>query len=289
MKFDNLDVEIRDVQKFQLEILLEFDRICKKNNIKYQLFAGTLLGAIRHKGFIPWDDDVDVCLLRKDYETFIRVCEKDLDNKYFLQTYDTDKNYFRQFARIRKNNTLFLQEKFSECEVHNGIFIDIFPLDNILPDTFIGEVQRRTLRVMRTISNIRIKKVCLITKSPLKRALKLLLHYVMKIIPISWTDRFETKVCCMFENRETRYISHLVTGAPKNVYMKYMMEKETFYETIDGEFEGNIFPIPKNYDAVLTRLFGNYMKPPPEDEQKPHHGIIEISFDTKSDKMKINF
>ena len=101
MEYNELDVGIRDVQMIQLEILLEFDRICRKNNIKYQLFAGTLLGAVRHKGFIPWDDDIDVCLLRDDYEKFLDVCLRDLDPGFFLQTYETDEKCIGSMLKFR--------------------------------------------------------------------------------------------------------------------------------------------------------------------------------------------
>ena len=93
MEYGNFNINLKELQNIQMEILVEFDRICKKNNIKYQLFAGTLLGAIRHKGFIPWDDDIDVCMLRKDYIKFLNACESDLRENYFLQTFETDEQY----------------------------------------------------------------------------------------------------------------------------------------------------------------------------------------------------
>ena len=100
MKYPN-GVSIKEVQAVKLEILIEFDRIVE-NSIPYQLFAGTLLGAIRHKGFIPWDDDIDVCLLRKDYERFLHVSKNDLNDSYYLQTCFSDPASIVQFAKIRK-------------------------------------------------------------------------------------------------------------------------------------------------------------------------------------------
>ena len=107
MKYRNLDYDVEDVQRVQLEILLEVDRICMKNEIPYQLFAGTLLGSIRHKGFIPWDDDIDVCMLRNDYERFLECCQSDLSDGFFLQYWRTDRKSILQFAKVRKNNTIF--------------------------------------------------------------------------------------------------------------------------------------------------------------------------------------
>src|SRR5699024_7471673 len=145
MEVGNTGDEIKEVQKDQLDILIEFDRICKKNNIKYQLFAGTLLGAIRHKGFIPWDDDIDVCMLREDYEKFLNICNKDMKNEYFLQTYNSDTNYIMQFAKLRKNNTIFLERVTANCDIHHGVYIDIFPLDDVRPNTLMGNFQQKLL------------------------------------------------------------------------------------------------------------------------------------------------
>lgn len=97
--------KLREIQLVQLQILTEFDRICKKNDINYQLFAGTLLGAVRHKGFIPWDDDVDVCMLRSEYDRFLEIAQQELDPDYFVQNTYTDPEYYNIFTRIRKNGT----------------------------------------------------------------------------------------------------------------------------------------------------------------------------------------
>src|SRR5699024_6110897 len=168
----------RKAQMIQLEILKEFDRFCKEHNIKYQLYAGTLLGAIRHKGFIPWDDDIDIAMTRDQYERFL---EKYINNeRYFLQNFQTDYNYFRQFSRLRKNNTVFRQEQYSNLDIHHGIFIDIFPLDNV-EETYDKEKYRlSTNSVLRKINIIRNKNVNLDNITLSKQAL----FFIIKIILI---------------------------------------------------------------------------------------------------------
>lgn len=149
---------LRKLQETELEILLETDRICRKYEILYQLSGGTLLGAVRHKGFIPWDDDVDICMLREDYNRFLSICEKELGEKYFLQTYETDSEFFHSFARIRKNNTLALQRQYKGMDMHHGIFIDVFPLDNIIEGRFLGNLQYYMLCYVRKMKNIKLWK-----------------------------------------------------------------------------------------------------------------------------------
>lgn len=281
MKYNNLDVVIRDVQNVQLEMLIELDRICKGNGIKYQLFAGTLLGAVRHKGFIPWDDDIDVCLLREDYNKLLKVCKSDLDSKYFLQNYETDKRANLQFSKIRKNDTIFMSKSCQNNDIHQGIFIDIFPMDNIEPDKLLGKMHTKLFNIMFIVTSSMDKSRCYSAKTPLIKYIRLSIYYLLKLIPKNVIDKFTTRVACKFNSRETKYVSHLTNGVSKMRVKKYIMEKDMFYDTIDGEFEGYTFPIPKNYHDVLTRNFGDYMEFPPEDEQYPHHGIIEVSFDTK--------
>jgi len=131
--------QLRQLQLVQLEILIEFDRICRKNNINYSLDGGTLLGAVRHKGFIPWDDDIDIIILRKDYDKFYEACKKDLNtDKFFLQEERTDKYYYTGFPRMRRKNSVLVRAGHEHMKYQRGVFIDIFVLDNV-PD---GKLKR---------------------------------------------------------------------------------------------------------------------------------------------------
>lgn len=276
MRYEVSGIDIKKIQYEQLIMLKEFDHICKKRNIKYQLMGGTLLGSIRHKGFIPWDDDIDVCMLRKDYNRFIAVCEHELNPIYFLQTNKTDKNYIMQFAKLRKNETIFLEKSMSDLDIHHGVYIDIFPLDNILPDTVKGNFQQKLLYILGRINLTRSKSICLSPNNKLSQILRLSFYYFIKLIPKQWTDKLLEKITTMYQNVETEYVTHLTNGASKKRYQKYMMRKSTFYNIKDGEFEEELFPIPKTYHDVLSNLFGDYMQLPPENQRKPHHGVIKV-------------
>lgn len=274
---------LRMVQLVQLEMLIEIDRICRNNNIKYQLYSGTLLGAVRHKKFIPWDDDLDICLLRKDYDKLIEILSDELSSMYFVQTHETDKNYVHAFARIRKNNTLMLQSYYKEIDMHHGIFIDIFPLDNIMPDTFMGKIQYHLLYSIRGIKFLKVIGICRNTSKWHERYLKLLFHLILKPLHIQYFNILETKIACMFSDKQTIYSTHL-SEAGKQFYFPYKIVNEHFYDTIDMEFEGHFFPVPRKYDEVLTNIFGDYMALPPPDQQKPHHGVTDVSFNRSSSK-----
>lgn len=279
--FPNSDIKIKDAQEVELEILIEFDRICKKNNLNYFLYSGTLLGAIRHKGFIPWDDDIDVCMLRKDYDKFIEVVKADLNSKYFLQNYKTDKNYPLQFSKLRKNNTVYTEVNLSNLNMHHGIFIDIFPYDNTKPNTFLGDLQRIIVEKMIVINLCRNKKRNMEAQNKLIKTFRMFWYYILKIIPKNIIDKTITKISTIFNNEETIYLSDLSSSKKKSTYERFTIKKEALNNIIEWEFEGYLFPVPEDYNYILTKYYGNYMKLPSKLEQKPHHGISEISFNVK--------
>lgn len=123
---------LQDLHKVEIEILDEIDRICRKNNINYCLVGGTLLGAVRHGGFIPWDDDLDVAMPRNDYEKFIDVCKNELSDDFYLHSIETDKTYWLPFIKIRKKYTIFEEKNIAGLGCKTGIYVDIFPLDDAI-------------------------------------------------------------------------------------------------------------------------------------------------------------
>lgn len=291
MSDNNHSSELKKIQQVQLDILLEFDRVAKKHNIPYQLFAGTLLGSIRHEGFIPWDDDIDIAILREDYDRFLAVANEEMSKDYFVQTYETDKDYYKQSCRIRKNGTLMLQELYEAFPIHHGISISLMPMDNIRPDTLLGKGHRVLYQIVHNnlwrLNNARALENCRKESNKAKRLMRYVLFGLSKVIPKYLTDRLHTKVATLYNNRETEYITHLTNGATEKRFHAYKMKRKAFYNTIKGKFEGHTFPIPRNYDDVLSNLYGDYMSLPPEEDREPHHGVVKVDF-SYSGNQKVN-
>ena len=269
--------DLKNVKKIELEILLELDRICKKEKINYQLFAGTLLGSIRHQGFIPWDDDIDVCMLRRDYERFVKVCENGtLNEAYFLQTNKTDPLSVVQFAKIRKNGTVF--ENINDCNqsTHTGIFIDIFPLDNVLPFSIKGRIQYRLFdfwyKVVSSSDINRVKNA----KNVANKVFRLFFWSISKLIGKRRIDDKLYYIATRFNGLNTEYVNHLTNGTQGKRMQQYLRKRDSVCTSTEGVFEGYKFPIPVDYDEVLKRLYGDYLTLPPENQRVPGHKTIRV-------------
>lgn len=268
-------IDLRQLQNIELEILKELDRVCKKHGITYHLFGGTLIGAIRHKGFIPWDDDIDICMRREDYNKFIEICSKDLKSTYFLQNYKTDPNFFHSFVRIRKNGTKVIQRQYKGIDMHHGVFIDVFPFDNIPDSVSARKVQYSLMRTNRIIKNFKIKKKS--SQKSMKANIKNLISLVVKPIPIKYFNSFETYLSTYYNNKITTSSTLMVEAIQIN-HKRCTIENEKFYETEEHEFEGQMFVGPRHYDEVLSNMYGDYMALPKESDRQPHHNIVEFQY-----------
>lgn len=256
---------LEDHQSVLMELWSVFDSICKRNHIKYQLFAGSALGAVRHHSIIPWDDDVDIVMLREDYNHFLNLAEKELDkNKYYLQREFTE-HWPMFFSKLRKNNTACIERYIpKDWKTHMGIYIDIFPCDNLSDNLFKRKIQfaaskiviAQALNARGYSTNSLIKKIFIA---------------IAKLFP----EEEMVKIVINSQESDSRYVHTFFGGARK--YQKNIFPRSWFEESVMFPFGNALAPVSKNYDALLTKLYGDYMTPLPEGQRgcKVHAEIVD--------------
>ena len=239
---------LRKLQLTELELMQEVDRICRKNRIKYSLDGGTLLGAVRHKGFIPWDDDADIMMTRKEYERFYKACKRELDaEKYFFQEFRTDKEYRWGYAKLRKNGTTFLREGQEHIKCHTGVCIDIFVFDEV-PD---GTISRR----VHYLSCFLIRKglYSVVGKKNAKRLWERVIYGLFATLPRDfWVGRL-MKLARRQYGKDRKLVSHLTYPNRKSI--RYGLTSSYYNDYVELEFEGYPFMAVKEYDKYLSELF----------------------------------
>ena len=261
-------------RKLQLEILdllVEFDRICREANIRYFVSCGTLLGAIRHHGFIPWDNDADVEMLREDYEKFSEVCPKLIQNdKFFFQDSTTDSNYNWPYGKLRKKGTRYVRPGQGGLKQKDGICIDIFVLDDMAPSYPIQCLQYQLTCLCRKIlwASVGAKLV----DSVLGRFVFGILQHVPRNFALGWYH----DVVGWYRGKDTGWLGFFNTG--RSSARSYAYLSEWYRESLDCEFEGYHFSIPNGYDEILRVKYQNYMELPPEEKRKGTSGACYILF-----------
>ncbi len=263
------DEELKNLQQIELEMLLEIDRICRSNDIKYSVDGGSLLGAVRHKGFIPWDDDADVIMLRHEYARFKRACRQELDkDRFFLQDYRTDPEYRWGWAKLRRKDTSYIRAGQENQNYQDGIFLDIFVVDNV-PD---GWLSRRLHYLACFVIRKGLYSVVGRNNEPNPVIRKI--YEFMSLIPKNTYFKARNALAKSLHGKRTELISHYMYHYPKRCL--YGLPRVCFDEMIDMDFEGYIVRGFKEYDLYLTKLYGDYMKLPPKEQQVPKMEITSI-------------
>lgn len=264
---NNQDTE--NLKHIELDLLKEFISTCNKLNLKYFMIGGTLLGAVRHKGFIPWDDDIDVAMPRKDYEIWIRKAQNLLDkDKYFVQTYVTDPEYPNNFAKLRNSNTTFVESSLRRRNINHGVYIDVFPLDYYPTKS----------------SLFKMKQFCLSSK--------ITQAYDTDAINYSKAKAFIRKIASLFvfgspfdavKKRDKLYKSvtngKLLANHCGAWGVKEIVPDEWYGKGRMLKFEGIEVCAPLKYKSWLHRVYGNYMELPSVEKRVTHHytEIIDLN------------
>lgn len=253
-------------QKLLLEMLKDFDAVCRRHGIRYQLFAGTALGAVRHRGFIPWDDDVDVILLRCEYERFFREAAADFNRDIYYVQREHSEHWPMQFSKLRRNNTACIEKYHpKDKNIHQGVYIDIFPCDNLSDAAIVRGLQFAASKIV-------IAKALYARGYETDSIPKKLFMQLCRIMPGEKASRL-----CMRRKEENSRMVHSFLAAGKK-YKKNIFPREWLEETAEMPFEDGMFPVSKHYDALLSRLYGDYRRLPSPEERKckEHAAILDL-------------
>ena len=259
--------ELRHLQNVILSIMKDMDKLCQENGIEYYLLGGSAIGAIRHKGFIPWDDDLDIIMSHDNYDKFIEVCKTKLDtNKYYLQ--EGGKDWPLCFSKIKLHGTR-LEEYEGSCipEDRRGIYIDVFKMDNVSNNPIIARWQYLCGKyylcyqlATRTYKSANFKK-----------RLMMMLSYPLRL---KFLRNLIIKQTVMYNNKKTDYRGFFYGRTRLN---NTIVKKQIFGKPRYVPFEDTMLPVAENYHDYLTQMFGDYMKLPPIEQQKGLH-LISIDF-----------
>lgn len=275
--------ELKKLKKAEVNILYDFIQVCEKHNINYFLAWGTAIGAVRHHGFIPWDDDIDVGMLREDYDKFVAVVEQEMGANYKLTTPVTEKGYAGTVAKLQRKGTKFVPyiSRTMKCDL--CLHIDLFIYDNMDNDV---EAARKNIKKTRHIAHviflcgspypvIKIKGI----KGAMAKTACFMAHYIFKLLHVSMEKQYEKfeQISKSSNHKETaKLTSYQSLAAFTN-----SVTREDIFPLKDIEFEDLIVKIPNQYDKMLRQTYGDYMQLPKE-EDRVNHGAYVIDFGDES-------
>ncbi len=253
-KYTVCGYDMEELHKRMLEIAIEVDRICKENGWKCSLYGGSVIGAVRHNGFIPWDHDIDMAMPRRDYDKFVEYMKNNPNDKIFFSNYKSEKRYPNSWGKVRLNGTVFQEiELVPIPELHNGVFIDLHPIDNIIPCLL--KIQVHAAMFFSCVGKV---KSNIYTGSKIKKNIYKMFSW-LPYEAINVLRDFSLKIFKYFPTKYVYKLAHPNNGV-------YPIPRCTFEDLIEHPFEDVAFNIPRNYDEFLTKRYGNYMEIPPEAE-----------------------
>lgn len=264
-------IKLEDIWKVELEILDEIDRVCTENGLRYSLAYGTLLGAARHGGFVPWDDDIDIMMPREDYERLRAIWSKQSTPDFIIQDDAMYDDLVNNFAKVRKNHTTFLQfESERTCSYQTGIFVDIFAGDRVAPHGM-----RRRIQYADFALNLLYNRGY---KSKTKGMRGLAERILLGIIP----KRKQRSLSLYFGRRSRRWNtdkSALIVFPNDQTALTRYYPSDLFDDLVRLPFQGRHYYVFRDYDSVLKLRYGNYMQLPPEEERVWRHHPIIVNFE----------
>jgi lipopolysaccharide cholinephosphotransferase len=261
--------DIKEVHKKLLLILLEFDRICRRHNIKYSLEGGSLLGAVKYKGFVPWDDDIDIVMERYEYERFLKICKTELRKGFFLQNNRTVRHFPLSYSKLHMNNTLYVQESTAHLKIHQGLFIDIFPVDTVLRPVL--RLQIALVGALTGARSVKINRIYRRKEALTKNIIKNFIYHIVAFFPLWWINISLDLCCRIFNGLHGRYVYEVCN--PNHKFKP--LNRRIYRDLTELEFMGYRFMASKHYKCFLRSRFGDITKLPAKRKRLPSHRIIK--------------
>lgn len=261
-------MDLKYIHTTTIDILKVIDAICKKHNISYFLMYGSLLGAVRHKGFIPWDDDLDIAMFRDDYEKFLKIAKKELPEVFTLCESRYEHKYTNIFAKVFKTDTQYGSEFFTKKLGIDGLWVDIFPLDFISAKNE-AMARKKASQRQKLTTFLRLlfeNRYSLNDELSLKMSL---LCKAARILPVSFWLGLINRIFSWDKQKGSNYCIDYNLNVNRGLFTV-----DSFFPAQSATFENENFLIPCNSNCVLTKLYGDYLKLPPEEDRKPCHDLI---------------
>lgn len=254
-------IDLKQLQDYVYSIFVEFDRICRKHDLKYSMEGGTLMGAVKFQNFVPWDDDIDVIMIRDDYEKFLKVAPTELSENFFLQSYNNVPEFPLNYAKLCFNGAKIYDYDYSHLNnMHHGVFIDIFPIDNILPKQF-----KRQCSIVGVFTGARKTKL----KTIKPRGIHKVVYGLLSLLPMKCLIKIIDTTCKKYNNKNTGYMYEVC-----NANRAFKPLKADMYASLSElDFRDKRFMAVANYDEFLKSRFGDNYKNelPAEEKRKPSH------------------
>lgn len=264
------ELSITELKQVQLDILLKVDEFCKKNNIEYFLDFGTALGAVRHKGYIPWDDDIDIGLTRPNYERLVHSFNG-FDDNLQLFAPELDLNYYATYANICDKRTILDEGANGHRGFELGVKIDVFPIDGTSSSASKSMCRHRFMRIVDNVMSRKRRIMPYVWKTDkVKFCTCIIVRFLTCLIDYKNMQRIVRRIALRYSFDESDYACDIVNPAYRKVAR---CQRGVFDECMDIVFEGYSVRILKRYDEYLKAIYGDYMQLPPEDQRIPHHGF----------------
>ncbi|MBR3039862.1 MAG: LicD family protein [Lachnospiraceae bacterium] len=271
------DEELTKLRQIQMDIYHEIERICANHDIPFVTIAGTALGAVRHNGFIPWDDDLDIAMMRSDYTRFLEYANGEINPGFFVQNYYTDSYYGNYFTKIRRNGTLFEQNIDKKDQSHHGIFVDVFPIDRVTDNPHERKKYQKKLMISLQMYMAKCNKGISgevdSFKGKIKHLIRLILHGVLVFASKEKLFNKLNDLCQIYNTGDSGTLMNSVVFAMTGG----VFDAETMFPAVKHDFEGDTILIPRDADRYLSQTYGNYMELPPV-EQRTNHRPVQLSF-----------